>query len=176
MISRRRGYRLREGCFVHSLGTTPPNPWLRNTASLSDWTSERWVNCCSGDSDGSGRNYPELLTSINSQSIVFFIISNLQTLFSTDLDEFTFSFHSTLCCESVCLFCVVMLFSLVHQLGFASEWGRWHRGASRLAHRGPGRTERSTPGLLCPPSRTLPSPHQLQGPLWDSPGEWGRVI
>lgn len=40
VISRRRGYRLREGCFVHSLGTTPPNPWLRNTASLSDWTSE----------------------------------------------------------------------------------------------------------------------------------------
>ncbi|KAG0712932.1 Transcriptional adapter 1 [Chionoecetes opilio] len=40
MIRRRRGYRLREGCFVHSLGTTPPNPWLRNTASLSDWTSE----------------------------------------------------------------------------------------------------------------------------------------
>lgn len=40
VISRRRGYRLREGCFIHSLGTTPPNPWLRNTASLSDWTSE----------------------------------------------------------------------------------------------------------------------------------------
>ncbi|XP_042232796.1 transcriptional adapter 1-like isoform X2 [Homarus americanus] len=40
VISRRRGYRIREGRFMHSLGTTPPNPWLRNTAGLSDWASE----------------------------------------------------------------------------------------------------------------------------------------
>ncbi|XP_069166071.1 transcriptional adapter 1 [Procambarus clarkii] len=40
VISRRRGYRIREGRFMHSLGTTPPNPWLRNTASLNDWASE----------------------------------------------------------------------------------------------------------------------------------------
>lgn len=39
-VSRRRGYRMREGRFIHSLGTTPPNPWLRNTASLNDWTNE----------------------------------------------------------------------------------------------------------------------------------------
>ncbi|KAK4328672.1 hypothetical protein Pmani_000919 [Petrolisthes manimaculis] len=40
VISRRRGYRIREGCFSHSLGVTPPNPWLRNTAAISDWTAE----------------------------------------------------------------------------------------------------------------------------------------
>lgn len=43
VISRRRGYRIREGCFLHSLGVTPPNPWLRNTAAISDWTAERFV-------------------------------------------------------------------------------------------------------------------------------------
>ncbi|XP_064102261.1 transcriptional adapter 1-like [Macrobrachium nipponense] len=40
VVSRRRGYRVREGRFMHSLGTTPPNPWLRNTGSLNDWMSE----------------------------------------------------------------------------------------------------------------------------------------
>ncbi|KAB7502550.1 Transcriptional adapter 1, partial [Armadillidium nasatum] len=40
VIGRRKGYRLREGKFLHSLGTLPPNPWLRNSASLVDWTSE----------------------------------------------------------------------------------------------------------------------------------------
>ncbi|XP_064102645.1 transcriptional adapter 1-like [Macrobrachium nipponense] len=43
VVSRRRGYRVREGRFMHSLGTTPPNPWLRNTGSLNDWMSERFV-------------------------------------------------------------------------------------------------------------------------------------
>lgn len=40
VISRRRGYRVREGRLTHSLGTTPPNPWLRNTGSLNDWMAE----------------------------------------------------------------------------------------------------------------------------------------
>ncbi|XP_071518758.1 transcriptional adapter 1-like isoform X2 [Panulirus ornatus] len=53
VISRRRGYRLREGCFMHSLGTTPPNPWLRNTASLCDWTSES-VGLPTGEGGESG--------------------------------------------------------------------------------------------------------------------------
>ncbi|KAK7075212.1 hypothetical protein SK128_020051 [Halocaridina rubra] len=40
VVSRRRGYRMREGKFIHSLGTTPPNPWLRNSGALNDWTAE----------------------------------------------------------------------------------------------------------------------------------------
>jgi len=40
VIKSRRGYKIRESRFQHSVGTTPPNPWLRNTAGLNDWTSE----------------------------------------------------------------------------------------------------------------------------------------
>ncbi|XP_076066432.1 transcriptional adapter 1-like isoform X2 [Oratosquilla oratoria] len=40
VISRRRGYRVREGRFIHSVGTTPANPWLRNSTGVSDWASE----------------------------------------------------------------------------------------------------------------------------------------
>ena len=29
VVKRRRGYRLREGRFIHSIGSVPPNPWLR---------------------------------------------------------------------------------------------------------------------------------------------------
>ncbi|KAA0200942.1 hypothetical protein HAZT_HAZT005247 [Hyalella azteca] len=40
VLKKRHGYKVREGRFVHSLGTSPPNPWLRSAASASDWTAD----------------------------------------------------------------------------------------------------------------------------------------
>uniref|UniRef100_A0A1B6DIG1 Uncharacterized protein n=1 Tax=Clastoptera arizonana TaxID=38151 RepID=A0A1B6DIG1_9HEMI len=34
IISRRKGYQLKHGKFMHGLGTPVPNPWLRNTVNL----------------------------------------------------------------------------------------------------------------------------------------------
>ncbi|KAJ9598826.1 hypothetical protein L9F63_026640, partial [Diploptera punctata] len=36
VLSRRKGYKLRENRFMYNLGTAVPNPWLRNTANIAD--------------------------------------------------------------------------------------------------------------------------------------------
>ncbi|KAJ9596834.1 hypothetical protein L9F63_012090, partial [Diploptera punctata] len=36
VLSRRKGYKLRENRFMYNLGTAVPNPWLRNTANIVD--------------------------------------------------------------------------------------------------------------------------------------------
>uniref|UniRef100_A0A2P2I5B9 Transcriptional adapter 1-like n=1 Tax=Hirondellea gigas TaxID=1518452 RepID=A0A2P2I5B9_9CRUS len=53
IIKNRAGFRVREGCFVHSLGTCPPNPWLRSASAASDWTSDSIGTSLSGNLDSS---------------------------------------------------------------------------------------------------------------------------
>ncbi|KAF2366098.1 Transcriptional coactivator Hfi1/Transcriptional adapter 1 [Trinorchestia longiramus] len=53
VLKKRRGYKVREGRFVHSLGTSPPNPWLRSAATASDWTADSVGLPVAGVSEGS---------------------------------------------------------------------------------------------------------------------------
>ncbi|KAK7874417.1 hypothetical protein R5R35_001512 [Gryllus longicercus] len=56
VLSRKNGYKIREGCFMYGMGSSVPNPWRRNTIKVVNYNrvSRPEIN---GESDGDEDDY-----------------------------------------------------------------------------------------------------------------------